>query len=243
MTTTHTTTATTTTTLATRTVAATVTCTDVDIDDFASSESECSFTAHSSLRTCDHCNASGVRLYACSRCVGRPAKCYCGTTCQRIDWKLGHKHECGFASSTVQATVRSDDQTERDAQRAGGELVQRLRASITALKLQREGRAIGRASGFRPRDKTETKKEKVHYDPAPKIREWAGQFDGGHKINHERGIACQGQGKRHHNPPARSQPKQGGGKQAKWSNPNPSRSSAAARSSAAKAKKNFKQRL
>ena len=56
--------------------------------------------------------------------------------------------------------------------------------------------------------------------------------------NRERGVQCFGQGCRHQNPPARAQPKRGGGKQAKWSNPNPARSSAA--TAAKKARKNFK---
>ena len=214
-------------------------CEDVGFDDCAVNESERSLI-HTSLRTCHHCNASGVRLYACSGCVGRLSRWYCGTLCQRAAWKLGHKQECRSCA----VLVRSDDQKEQQAERGGSELVLRLRASITALALQREGRVVGRASGFRPRDQTETKKEKTHYDPAPKVRVWAGHFDGGHKVNHERGIACQGQGKRHHNPPARSQPRQGGGRQAKWSNPNPGAAkSTGSRGSTTKAKKNFKQRL
>ena len=58
--------------------------------------------------------------------------------------------------------------------------------------------------------------------------------------NRERGVQCHGQGGRHQNPACRSQPKQGGGRQSKWSNPNPARSSASASAAAKKARKNHK---
>ena len=60
-------------------------------------------------------------------------------------------------------------------------------------------------------------------------------------LNFERGAKCRGQGCRHQNPAARSQPKSGGGKQCKWSNPNPARKSDSG--AAATTKKNRKAKL
>ena len=210
------------------------------------SESELSLVCngdagHHSTRgpACHHCNACDVWLYACAGCVGRLSRWYCGKSCQVSDWKLGHKREC----QPMSCVATSDGQNRQDAGRARGERALRLTASIHALARQRQGLIAGRASGFMPRDSTEAKQEKVHYTRLPKVNLWAGHFDGGHKVNYERGIACQGQGKRHNNPPARAQPKLGGSRQAKWSNPNPAHSGAATQGSAAKSKKNFKQRL
>ena len=56
---------------------------------------------------------------------------------------------------------------------------------------------------------------------APRASAEAGFFDGGCKTNNERGRGCSGQGKRHRNPAIRAQPVKGGGRLAKWSNPNP----------------------
>ena len=56
---------------------------------------------------------------------------------------------------------------------------------------------------------------------APRASTEAGFFDGGCKTNNERGRGCSGQGKRHRNPAIRAQPVKGGGRLAKWSNPNP----------------------
>merc|ERR1712087_835680 len=44
-----------------------------------------------------------------------------------------------------------------------------------------------------------------------------GVFDGGCKLNNERGHQCYGQGKRHQNAAVHAQPKKHGGKLAKWS--------------------------
>lgn len=46
--------------------------------------------------------------------------------------------------------------------------------------------------------------------------EKSGLFDGGHKLNQERGNACRGQGKRHQNAAVHGQPKQNRGRLAKW---------------------------
>jgi len=43
-----------------------------------------------------------------------------------------------------------------------------------------------------------------------------GLFDGGHKLNQERGNACRGQGKRHQNAAVHAQPKRNQGRLAKW---------------------------
>jgi len=89
---------------------------------------------------------------------------------------------------------------------------------------------------FRPREErveAAPAKEKMRYDRqvAPRLRA-VKRFEL-KKLNNERGLACRGQGKRHQNPAAHSQPaKSMGGRQAKWSNPNPGKS-----------KRNFKQRL
>ena len=56
---------------------------------------------------------------------------------------------------------------------------------------------------------------------APRASAEPGFFDGGCKTNNERGRGCSGQGKRHRNPAIRAQPVKGGGRLAKWSNPNP----------------------
>ena len=56
---------------------------------------------------------------------------------------------------------------------------------------------------------------------APRASAEPGFFDGGCKTNNERGRGCSGQGKRHRNPANHAQPARGGGRLAKWSNPNP----------------------
>ena len=118
------------------------------------------------------------------------------------------------------------------ASTASTDLALRLRAA-TQLARERGGRALGQH--FRPREDIQAapaKKEKVCYERrvAPKLRAW---YSGHRALNNERGVACRGQGKRHQNPAAHSQPaKSLGGRQAKWSNPNPTSS-----------KRNFKQRL
>lgn len=43
-----------------------------------------------------------------------------------------------------------------------------------------------------------------------------GFYDGGSKLNNERGEGCRGQGKRHQNAPVHRQPKKNGGRLAKW---------------------------
>jgi len=130
---------------------------------------------------------------------------------------------------------------ESRAAEAPSQLALRLRGAIDE---QKRGRQRGRrgVAHFRPRSEwaqldARQAQPKVAYD-----RVAAPTYATPKKFvlaaNRERGVQCFGQGCRHQNPPARAQPKRGGGKQAKWSNPNPARSSAA--TAAKKARKNFK---
>ena len=130
---------------------------------------------------------------------------------------------------------------ESRAAEAPSQLALRLRGAIDE---QRRGRQRGRrgVARFRPRSEwaqldARHAQQKVAHD-----RVAAPTYATPKKFvlaaNRERGVQCFGQGCRHQNPPARAQPKRGGGKQAKWSNPNPARSSAA--TAAKKARKNFK---
>ena len=166
-----------------------------------------------------------ARIYrVCGRCR---SVFYCGRECQR---QLARSPS---AVRSVRAELRAAE--------APSQLALRLRGAIDE---QRRGRQRGRrgVARFRPRSEwaqldARQAQQKVAHD-----RVAAPTYATPKKFvlaaNRERGVQCFGQGCRHQNPPARAQPKRGGGKQAKWSNPNPARSSAA--TAAKKARKNFK---
>mmetsp|Transcript_26323 Transcript_26323/g.70248 ORF Transcript_26323/g.70248 Transcript_26323/m.70248 type:complete len:242 (+) Transcript_26323:37-762(+) len=173
---------------------------------------------------CAHCGATNLRLLRCARCLDVT---YCGKLCQRAAWSC-HKPSCRQRHAPPQ-------------QADSAELASRLK-SATTLARQREGRAITAAGrGFRPRSEwvelLEAKKETPRYETRRAPLEAARVRQALFPRNNERGVQCHGQGKRHQNPAAHVQPSmRTGGRQAKWSNPNPQRS----RPAAVKAKKNFK---
>ncbi len=115
-----------------------------------------------------------------------------------------------------------------------------LRTELAEKQSERRG-GVAHCRAYRHRTETEKRRD-VHYAEASHkpVNCRPGFFDGGCKLNNERGRQCRGQGCRHQNAAAHAQPTKGGGRQAKWSNPNPKSSGVA--SSAKKSRKNFKQR-
>ena len=161
------------------------------------------------------CSAHQARLLTCARCLGEH---YCSKDCQISDWPR-HKLVC----SPVTTPPAPADGEPRV-------LACKLKAA-TQLAKQREGRVLATGRhGFRPRSEwvsfSAPRPEKQTYNARREV-----PLDASRAAralvprNNERGVHCHGQGKRHQNPPMRSQPRSGGGRQAKWSNPNPKASS------------------
>jgi len=59
-------------------------------------------------------------------------------------------------------------------------------------------------------------KARLKHAPRLCLEATAKVYDGGSKLNNERGEGCRGQGKRHQNAPVHRQPKKNGGRLAKW---------------------------
>ena len=190
--------------------------------------------------TCAVC-ASTVKLLTCARCLGQH---YCGKECQRFHWPV-HKQLCRPAAVDLRGAVGTADEASDDGIIMDGVLSSKLRTA-TSLARQREGRVTTKGCGFRPRSEwvefAPPATAKTSYNVRREVPLSAAR-DQARLVprNNERGMHCFGQGKRHQNPPMRAQPKQGGGRQAKWSNPNPKASSGTA--AATKHRKNYKQVL